>query len=178
MNHIITNTYNIDSEIQEIQTALYNELVSVWDSSEIDGYGRVYKNNRDGKYIPEVYKSDVKQYKDVRYNNRSCYFFIDGDRHTSEDQIVFQAPLKIVFMLNLKDIKTITERADADVKRDAEVFLRRYKGIFDIDGYEKTIEKVFQGFEFDSIKKTENDMQPLHVFALTGTLNYYITEKC
>jgi len=183
MNHTLTNTYNIDTEIQRIQTGLYNELIDVWGGdaeplTKIDGFGRVYKVDRDGKYIPEVYKANIKNYKDARYNNQSCFFFIDGDYHPSEDQVVFQAPLKVVFMLNLKDLKTISERADADVKRDVVSKLREYEGVFDIKGYEKTIEKVFQGFGFDDIKKSENDIQPLHVFAITGTLNYYITDKC
>ncbi|MEL4307427.1 hypothetical protein [Joostella sp. CR20] len=180
MNHTLSKTYNIDTEIQKIQTVLYDELLKVW-QGELDGYGRVYKNERDGKVIPEVWRKDKNNYLETLYNNKSCFFFIDGDEHTSEDGIVYSTSLKIAFMVNLnKVLPNEEERADASVKRDVIEVLRTnvFNGFQLTEGatYQKGIEQVFRGLDTSNLNF--NDMQPLHVFAITGTLNYYVNNKC
>lgn len=176
MNHVLTETYNIDTEIQQLQTKLYENLVGVWNTSSIDAYGRVYKNERSGKTIPEVYDATLRNYKDVFYNGQSCFFFVDNDNHSTDEEHEFTAKVKICFMLKLDDLKTASERVDADVKRDVVSIIRDHGHSFTITGYLKTIDTVFREFDTASIK--HNDMQPLHVFAIEGNLNYVINDKC
>lgn len=177
MNHTLSETYTIDTVIQRIQTDLYNGLSDTWNTTDMDAYGRVYKNLRDGDVVPEVYSSTDMDYRDVKYNDRSCFFFIDGNDHPTEDEIVFVAPCKIAFMLKLDDIKTSSERSDADVQRDVVSLVRNVSyEQFKIKGIEKGLEKVFRGFKTDGIKW--NDIHPLHVFAVKGEMRYYINDKC
>lgn len=180
MNHTLTNPHNIDAKIQELQTWLYEGLVNEWGLLEVnpedvklDGYGRIYKNERNGKVIPEVYDTSKKGYVETLYNNRSCFFFIDDDNHPCDDQDhEFTTNVKIVFMLKLDDLKTATERVDADVKRDITVLLAEKDYHFRMDGYIKGIDEVFRGFDTDKIK--HNDMQPLHVCAFETSWSYSV----
>lgn len=186
MNHLLDVTYNIDTEVQQLQTVLYDSLEDVWADetvspvepfSKIDGYGRVYKNLREGKYIPEVYKGN-NSYKEVYYNNQSCFFFIVDEEHRSEDEVVFQADCIIAFMLKLTDIKVNTERLDAEVKRDVVSIIRNTNYDIKINKYISGIENVFRGFDTDVLKDSNLDLHPMHVFGIGCTLNYYITDKC
>ena len=173
MNYILSNAHNIDSLIQELQTKLYNHLVNKWSTTKLDAYGRVYKNEQDGKVIPQVYDSLTKNYKRVFYNNQSCFFFVDDDNHPLDDEDhEFTTSIKIVFMLNLDDVKTETERADADVKRDVIVFLTDNDHHFSVTGYEKGIENVFRGFDTSSLQKP--DLQPMHVFSVETNWSYTV----
>lgn len=173
MNHVLSETYNLDTIIQELQTTLYNELVSRWGTNKLDAYGRVYKNEREGKVIPEVYNATSKNYKEVLYNNQSCFFFIDDDSHPCEDEEhEFTTDVKICFMLNLSHLKTSTERVDADVKRDVIDIIRDNDYQFRMKGFEQGIDNVLRGFDTDKIKF--NDMQPLHVFAINTSFSYSV----
>lgn len=172
-NNLLSETHNLDTILQNLQTKMYNYLVTEWGTSKIDAYGRVYKNEYDGKILPEVYSVSKKGYKEVLYNNQSCFFFIDDDNHPCDDEDhEFTTDVKICFMLNLDDLKTSTERVDSDVKRDVIAFLSINDYQFRIKGYEKGIDNVFRGFDTDKIK--ENDTHPFHVFAINTKFSYSI----
>jgi len=173
MNHVLTNTYNIDTIIQDLQTRLYNYLVVKWETSKIDAYGRVYKNDVEGKTYPMVYNANSKNYKEVYYNGQSCFFFVDDDNHPCDDEDhEFTTDVKICFMLNLNDLKTETERVDADVKRDVITFLSDNDYQFRLKGYVKGLDNVLREFDTSTLKQP--DMQPLHVFAIETTFSYSI----
>lgn len=177
MNHTLSITYNIDTVIQTIQTALYETLVPIW--GEFEAYGRVYKNERDGNTVPEVWRRDTNNYHEVYYNNTASahMFFIDGDTHTTKDGMVFTTTLKICFMVDLRRIKNQTERVDADVQRDVVAAIRNNMfQDFEITEVEKRVENVFRGFDNTGIQ--HNDLQPLHVFSVNGNLNYYFNSNC
>ena len=176
MNYTLSETYQIDTVIQGIQTSLYDSLVSSWESDKLDAYGRVYKNMYEGDVIPEVYDSTTNKYKEVYYNNQSCFFFIDSNNHPTDDQHEFKADVKIAFMVNLSDFKSSIERVDSDVQRDAISAVRNQFSDFTITNIEKGIEDVFRGFKTDGIKW--NDMQPMHVFAIVGEIKYIVNDKC
>lgn len=171
MNYTLSNPHNLDKVLQELQTVLYTELVSKWGTDKIDAYGRVYKNEKNKKTIPEVFVNG--EYKPVYYNNQSCFFFVDDDKHNIEDEDhEFTTDVKIVFMLNLSDLKTDTERADADVKRDVTEILRDNDYHFRMKEYIQGIDNVLRGFDTSKIKN--NDMHPLHVFAINTSWSYSV----
>lgn len=173
MNHLLSETHNLDTIIQELQTVLYDALLVKWNTTKLDAYGRVYKNERKDKVIPEVYNATSRNYKEVMYNGQSCFFFVDDDNHTIEDQDhEFTTDVKIVFMLNLDDLKTATERADADVKRDVTKLLRDNDYHFRMKEYIKGIDNVLR--EFDTMNIKQNDMHPLHVFAINTSWSYSV----
>jgi hypothetical protein len=75
-------------------------------------------------------------------------------------------------MVDLKKLKpTIGHRADMEVEIEALKEVRKHR-MFDVTGFEKGIETVFNSFNTESIKL--NDMQPYHVFAIIGKLKYKI----
>lgn len=177
MNNTLSETYQIDTVLQGIQTPLYDSLIATWNTDKLDAYGRVYKNlTEQGDYVPEVYNSVNKKYEEVYYNNQSCFFFIDDENHSTQDQHEYQTDVKIAFMVNLSDVKASTERVDSDVQRDAISAIRNLYSDFTITGIEKGIDNVFRGFKTIGIKW--NDMQPLHVFAIVGELKYIVNDKC
>ena len=66
----------LDVLIQKLQTKIYKSLKT----DKIEGYGRVYLNDDNGKIVPEYYL-DNGEYKEVLLNDRltaSFFFFEDG----------------------------------------------------------------------------------------------------
>lgn len=82
-------------------------------------------------------------------------------------------------MLNLDEIKPSTEfRRDADVQSDVVGVLNANPlPNLTITGIEKGLRNIFRGYRVDQIESTY-DIHPLHAFAVTGELEYYLTEQC
>lgn len=178
MNHLLTETYNIDTDIQYVQTVLYNGLTNAWNTDKLDAYGRVYRYEYDFKTIPHVYSSVTKDYEATLYNDQSSFFFIDDVSHDTDDEKSFTTKVKIVFMVNFDDIKTSEERLDSAVKRDVISLLRNNDKTIKVIGYESTIDEVFRGFDTSDIKGFRADKHPLHVFAIVCEINYVVNDKC
>jgi hypothetical protein len=173
VNHLLSETYNLDRVIQELQTILYNALIVKWDTEKLDAYGRVYKYEQENSVLPKVYDASIKNYKATLYNGQSCFFFVDDDNHPIDDQDhEFTTDVKIVFMLNLADLKTSTERVDADVKRDVTEILRDNDYHFRMNEYIQGIDNVLR--EFDTSKVKNRDIHPMHVFAINTSWSYSV----
>ncbi|RUT68687.1 hypothetical protein D0817_20215 [Flavobacterium cupreum] len=170
MNYTVTSPKGIDKEIQLIQTSLFDKLG--W--TPIDVFGRVHKNiSKEKGLVPEFYVGK-NEYKDVFTNDLKSanVFFIDNDEHTTTNRIFYYSEVKIVFMVDLKKVKpAIAHRADMEVEIDALKVVKRHR-MFEVDGFEKGIETVFKGFNIDHVKLL--NIQPHHVFAITGKLKYKI----
>ena len=54
--------------------------------------------------------------------------------------------------------------------------LKKLRFNFEPNGLEKTIAKVFEGYNID--KSKFDDMHPYHVFAITGNLIYELSNNC
>ncbi|MBF7090455.1 hypothetical protein IUY40_02705 [Flavobacterium sp. ALJ2] len=170
MNYTIENPKGIDKEIQLIQTSLFDKLE--W--TPIDVFGRVHKNiSKDKGLVPEFYLGK-NEYKDVFTNDLKLanVFFIDDDEHATTNRVFYYSDVKIVFMVDLKKVKpSIIHRADMEVEIDALKIVKRHR-MFEVNGFEKGIETVFKGFSIERVKLL--NMQPFHVFAITGKLKYKI----
>lgn len=191
MNNLLTTPIGIDATIQSIQADLYEQLSLVW-NGDIDGYGRVEKNpvNTGEKIptyyqtskivIPEWYDSTIGDYQEVYYDdNKSCVFcFLKGDLDKTNDSIVFNSNVKVVFMVDLSKIyPSESERVSEKAHRDVVEILRNWGyNKFTITGIENRIDIIFREYTTDKIKF--NDMHPLHSFAVTIDLQYYLTDKC
>lgn len=171
MNNTITNPKGIDAAIQKLQTFIHDRLT--W--TEIDVYGRVYRNPSKKKgTVPEAYISD-NEYRDVLTNDKktATIFFIEDDKHETKEGIRFTNKVKIVFMVNLeKAFPNVAHRADMEAEMEA-IELTRSRLGFSITEIDKGIDAVFQGFNTDGIKL--NDMQPYHVFSVNGILTYQVS---
>lgn len=169
MNYTIINPKGIDSEIQKIQTYLFEKLN--W--GDIDVYGRVYRNPSEQKGLKlEAYIGN-NEYKDVLTDDtkNANIFFIEDDVHNTKEGILFKNKLKIVFMVNLKKASNNTaHRADMEIEIEAIKLVRKQN--FSIEKLEKGVKSALGEFDTEGIKL--NDMQPYHVFSVTVELPYYI----
>ena len=171
MNYTIENPKAIDRTIQKLQTFLFNNLN--W--GQIDVYGRVYKNPSKSKEILLEAYIGQNEYKDVFTNDsvNANIFFIEDSAHESKEGILFKAKVKVVFMVDLKKTyPNILHRADLEAQIDAVKLIRQRSG-FQFEGLEKGIKQCLGDFYTEGIKL--NDMQPYHVFAITGTISYQIS---
>lgn len=174
------NTYSdfgIDSKIKMIQNALFNHL----GFEKVNFYGRIQKTlNTDLKTtIPCVYttKTELKEvyYDDLNAPCGNVFFIEEEDKHSTKNGLVFNAKIKIVFMLNLQELyPDSTTRNDAEVQEYCLKLVRRLK-LIDIESLEKGLNNVLKGFDTRNIQK--HDIQPYHIFSINGTISYYSSCK-
>lgn len=194
MNNVLATPIGIDETIQSFQIDLYRELGKIWgtDIDSIEGYGRVEKNpvntgdevpayyQTSKIVIPEWYNSIKGDYEEVYYNDKKkCVFcFLKSDTDSTKDSIVFESKVKGVFMVDLSKIyPNDTERLTSKAHRDVMEIFRNFSfNKFVITGIEQRIDIIFREYTTTNIKF--NDMHPLHCFAVTMNLQYYLTDKC
>lgn len=169
----------LDSVLQPLQLEVFDFVQAKW-SGNIKSYGRVYRNERTwGSKVPEWYTADG-DYDPVYYDDKysTNFFFLDDETHETEDGMMFNAKVKLIFMVNLQELlPSIPHRADEEVKNDIVGFLNRASnGRFTITAFQKGIEPVFLGLDKDKIMS--NDIHPKHVFSVRMTVNYYIPPNC
>ena len=176
MNYNNYPAIGIDAKIQIIQNQLNSQLP--WGG--VDFYGRVQKTvSKDLKgIIPEVYISKTER-KNVFFDDRNApggnVFFVDNDEHTTTDGVVYQANVKIVFMLNLSNISlSNTFRPDSELQETALKLINRIKAM-KITSIEKGLDNVLSEFQTEGIKF--GDMNPYHIFSVNGNLNYLFNCK-
>jgi len=179
MNYIIEKPVGIDEQIQYSQGVLFDNLKTKWKTESVnpdltlDVFGRIRKNPIVKGFYPEAYVGDG-EYRDLYLNdevNATICFIEDDKDHTIDDlgQFYF-AEGKFVFMVNLKKCyPTINHRADSESQLDAISQLKKNK-MFTISGIQKGLPNIFKGFNIEKI--TTDDMQPFHIFAITGTMKY------
>lgn len=170
MNFLKTNPEGIDIPIQKFQKNLFNKLN--W--GDINVYGRVYKNiHKNEKFVAEVYIGN-DEYKEVFTDDtkNATIFFSEDDTHTTNDGYSFNTKIKVVVICNLKKIyPNDLERADVKAQKDV---LRIFQTpIFNFQNLEKGVKKCIGEFYTDDILLS--DMHPLHIFSITGEINYTIS---
>lgn len=177
-NNLRSSTSGIDCEIQEMQTDMYEYLNGFY-TFDVSAYGRSYKNKKNKKdSIPEVWNETKQEYEEVFLDDNLPFkfFFMDDTKHKTNDGILFTADIKIVFCVNLSLINS-TLRNDSEVHKRVIVCINDETfNEFVVDGLEKGVEEVFRGYSTENI--TYTDIHPWHVFAITGTLSYYLNKKC
>lgn len=191
VNNILSSPVGIDDTIQAFQNDLYTELSSVW-SGDIAGYGKIYKNRHSTReaipewyrsskiYIPEWYNATKDDYESVYYDDNygAVFCFLISDRDTTNDSIVYNSTVKIVFMVDLNKIyPSDSERVDEKAHRDVIEICRNFSySNFQINGIQRGIETIFNGYTTTDIKF--DDTHPLHSFAVVVDLQYTLTDKC
>lgn len=174
MNYTVNTTAGVDTVIKGIQTELYDLLEVEWDG-ELNGYGRVHRSkNENGAVVPEWYAGN-NEYEPVYYNDYFAgnFFFIDSEKHNTQDEFVFSASTKLAFMVDLSQIYPLDkERADAKAQQEVVQILRSIADSrYSITGVEKGLENVFSGFDTSGIQFA--DVHPKHCFAVVLEINYH-----
>lgn len=180
MNNLKQKVVGIDKPIQNIQIHLYDCLSKMW-NGEIEGYGRVYKNNNSaGEIIPEWYNSITKDYDLVYYDDSksATFCFLVSDKDNTSDEYAFKAQVKCVFSVNLDRIYyENSERLDAKAELEVVNLFQENYSQATVKSIEKTIETVYLGYSIEKIKKSDN-IQPKHVFSVNFDLIYYFDNQC
>lgn len=161
--------YGIDIEIEKIRRHLLKNLG--WLGVEM--FGRAYKNvTKDGKLVPEVYIGNG-EYKEILTNDLKSVtvFFVDSDKHTKANSLEMQTDLSVVFIVNLVKLKgNNNARLDALVQHEVLSTLKQTTQ-FEISELTKGLDALK---EFDTSKIKLSDMQPYHIFSVTGKIKYKI----
>lgn len=175
MNNLKETTSGIECAIKEVQTDIYDILECF---NNVEGFGKVYKNNSERGVIPEVFDVDLGDYKEVYLddNNNISFGFIPSDTQSSEDGIMFLCDVKIFFWFNLSVLGS-DERNDSEAHRFVITALKESGYLNDKDvTIETGINNVFRGFETKSINY--NDIHPYHLFSVSYQMNYLLNKKC
>lgn len=173
MNHLKPSVTGVDAPIQRIQRYLYDSL----DTGNFDGYGRIYKIERNGIDLPCWYISD-REYKEVSLSDKvdGSFFFNIGDSQGFDINSNVTTDCEILFTFNLGTIKGSDVRSDEEVLQDVIYYLQRFKGIFNITEVVRGLDSVYS--DFSGVSKYFKNLQPYFHFKVKGKLLYNINIKC
>lgn len=174
VNHIKTNPVGLDVAIQELQTGLYSYLTTKWQGA-FQGFGRVYRNAKDNETpVPEWFNG--VDYTPVYYDDRYAVnmFFTDDQTHETKDGFMYEAKVKVSFMMDLtKVLPNFTHRPDEETRKFVVGWLNQNTD-YQITAIAKGIDAVFLGWDKRGIKF--NDMHPYHTFCVKMNVMYHLTE--
>lgn len=164
--------YGLDREVSMIKNHLQKHLKWL----NVEFHGRVYKNptkSDNGKLVPEIY-SGAKNYQEVLTNDlkSGTVFFSDSFKHTkpNEFSMQMQTDLSIIFILNLSQLKGDAVRNDIEVQHEVLEILTQ---LVQFELSDLTIGLSALN-DFDTSKIKLSDMQPWHIFSITGKIKYNI----
>lgn len=178
MLHLKTHVSGIDVEIQDMQKDIYSSLTETYGFENVEGYGRLQRKEEIAGTFPQWFNSVTGQHEIVYFNTTKdiVFSFIEGEDHRTEDGVMFVAPVKIVFWFNLDKISA-NEYRDSEAQRIASTIVKKDTyTTFTYDRLQKTIKKVYAGFQTGDIKLS--DKQPYTVFSININLTYRLTKKC
>lgn len=172
----------VDIPVQGFQKFLYSQLKALWNvsDSEMDGYGRCYRNKVDKGYIPQLFDG-ATVYKDVFFDDTltSALFFFDSGDSVKQNAASSLVKIDLIFMVNLQRLlPSLQWRGDEEVRNQVE-------RICLVPRYGLRMCEVVTGFKnvlsrFDGIlsadQVTFRDLHPLHVFKICFDLTYNLNE--
>lgn len=174
MNNTIANPIGIDAPIQRMQDYLYSNLN--W--SKLEMFGRVQKNNNDGKPLPQPFLSTGQYLRDaylIDKNNAHVFFLVD-DKKEHVSGSIFKVEVKTVFSINLKTLfPSIAHRADTEAQSHAFNLVSKKKA-YKVKRIETGIKTVLNGFDIEGLNKL--DIQPFHLFAIVSEVQFKINPNC
>jgi hypothetical protein len=171
VNYLRDNSYGVDTEIQKIQTYLYNKINGRFSFTDFDSYGRVYKNKKSGLVIPEYYVSN-RDYKEVLLDDRrSGIMFFSTDDSADVNGSLITQDCDLLFSINLASLGVSDDRDDEKIRQIVVSFLRTYNQREDfVKQITTKLEKVYN--EFNGVSNYFYDMQDYHHFKIKLGLRY------
>jgi len=172
LNYLKDNPKGVDAPIDRIQKILYKELSCSWNTDNLDGYGRIYRNERREKVIPEFYTNE-NEYKEVLQNDtKACIFFFNTGNPSVTGKLAI-VDCEIIFSVDLTTIKGDETRDDEEIRNDVVLALNRYATNFEKD-YDiiKDLDGVYE--DFRGVADYFLDMQRFHHFKFKGKIRYNI----
>jgi hypothetical protein len=170
----------VDIPVQGFQKFLYPKLKALWNlsDSEMDGYGRCYRNKVDKGYIPQLFDGGTV-YKDVFFDdtNSSALFFFDLEDVRQGTAATSSTKVDMIFMVNVQKIKPgLSYRGDEEIRVDVErlCLVPRFnmKMVAMCTGFKNVFSRFDGVLTADQV--TFRDLHPLHVFKISFELIYSI----
>lgn len=174
MLHTIEISTGIDAVIEKVKASLYAKLEEKFPSADIDGFGRVHRNRKEGGLVPEFRVGN--EYTDVFLDDRKdvVFSFVTSEDSSTEDEFVFVNEVKLSFFLNLE--KLYGQYLDAKAHEDLVSIVRSIaRERYTITGIEVGVENVFEGFDVEQVKF--GGIAPWHCFGINLDL-YYNLKAC
>ena len=170
LNYLKENTSGIDTPIRKLQIYLYDNLVNLWGFNLFDSYGRVYKNKRDNKTIPEYY-SGKKEYKEVLLDdNLDGIMFFSLSDFTNVISYTSIKDCDIIFSINLKRLGFSEERQDEEVRQQVLTLLNNYTTNHKVKSEVTGLGNVYK--DYNGVQDYFYDMQDFHHFKITLEIRY------
>lgn len=166
---MIDNPIGIDRPIQIMQQLF---VANLWTSFTCSFNHRVFRNEKDGKLIPELLIDSTKEYKEVLFDDRYdvLSWFDVSDRSNSVDGTQLSQEVGIFFAVNLKKLyPTLAHRAVEEAHRDALMQIKKRPIVFEVISLE-TGEAAYGRFSTDNL--TKYNMQPYHTFRYNCNVKY------
>lgn len=170
MNYLKENTTGIDTPIKGLQTYLYDSLVCDWSLDRFDAYGRVYKNKRDSKIVPEYYENN-REYKEVLLDDtRDGIMFFSPSDITEVNGNSLNQDCDILFTLNLKSLGYSDYREDEEVRQRVVYLLNNYPRRQEVTQIVTGLNNVYR--DYNGVQEYFYDMQDFHHFKITLNIRY------
>lgn len=166
MNNIKQNPVGIDVIIQPMQVELYDTLSASW--GDMRGFGRVYKNKKQRRIIPEHYLGN-SEYEEVLTSDMTVatFFFVESGELTSQKSCLSRTKVDLIFLVDVNKAKeTIDHYADEEVRIDVLNIAKKHFTSIDktIKGYGAL--EGFTTYDIDYI-------HPYFIFKIIGIINNY-----
>jgi hypothetical protein len=177
MNYIKNNSVGIDFYIQRHQSNLYDKLKSLFNlsDSDIDIFGRVYRNQNDDGYTPEAFDINTQEYRDVYWDDSKsalAFYLMKGIRNISGMMVT--SDVSMIFMGNIAKLIPGTQRNDEELRIAIQKLCLYTAFGFEMIGFTTDPNEVFK--EFSGAKTVTGmrfkDLQPYHFFRINFSINY------
>lgn len=173
-NHVKTAPVGLDKVLQDIQIGLYGFLPTVW-SGALQGFGRAHRSPTDID-VPVPQWFNGIDYTDVRFDDMYAanFFYTEDKTHETTDGVVYEAKVKLCFMVNLEGILPgFGHSPDEEARLPIVQYLNENAGgMYDITSIAKGIEAVFLGWDTRNVKYL--DLHPYHTFCVKMNVYYYL----
>ena len=146
-----------------IDALLADFTAYLWNSNVRAFYGRVFRNERDGKISPEIWLSADKYIDVLKDVSKDAQCFFDVQPNTTMDSDVCTASVWLCFMVNLTKLFPSLIRTEATEKAQEDVISLIMSSQFTID--KNGLIPGFTGFKdyyWDDASKA--DMSPHYLF--------------
>ena len=160
----------IDVPISRLVQIFTNHL---WTGLGVDYFGRVYRNERDGGVIPEVFDWDKQDYIEVLQNDNKVgtVFFdwvnpseINSSSNSATVWIHFAVNCASIGCPNLQPVPFTSENADEMLSKAAKEYINHRRGV-SISGNKLIISGIFDWYYTDFAKTKKGVIEFLIQYA-------------
>lgn len=175
----------VDIVIQDYQKWIYPKIKTLWgisDDAAFESYGRVYRNNTDKGYVPEVFvENSGTTYKEVLFDQTNhsvlSFFQVEPKREYSEGSM--KVRVNLYFIINDKRIKKEIWRASEEIKQDLFQLAHANNYGMMLLGSESGFKQIFKDYDGWISKDTVSflDLEPFYCIKLNYSVAYNIFDN-